>query len=166
MAEMDLRLVVRRITFVLLPLILVHLTACATPRAIQPHDPRSVRQIGVSYCRDRVKQEWEGMVLSDRDKIDAILESLNKYQQGWKEVLVTPPVGVLAISCMGEGNANPAEYEWPLADYRFTPRGIMTLVDGKWHAQDISETDQRELCRLIGLEESFFRREEQEKKGW
>lgn len=133
----------------------IFLVSCAVPRTAQRFDVRDVQQIRVYDWRPQTRAADHFVTaIEARDKVGQIVDLLGRYEEGWVPVRVTVATGYLVLDCMSNGN--PEKDKWPMAQFRISPRSIGTYIDGKPYSQEMTRADQIRLCRIIGLEESFF----------
>lgn len=126
-------------------------SGCTVPRVIGSVEPALVAQIVVYDCRQAT--EHHVATITDRAQIDAVVRLLDQYRFGWKPSLSTEPAGQLRLDYLDAKNpSNP----WPVTQYRFGPNSVDIQTRGKSYSHEISPADQQQLCKLLGLEESFF----------
>lgn len=129
---------------------------CTVTRTAPRFDAHAVQQIAVYDCRTQAGTSTERFVkaIDTQPEVDGIAELLGRYQDGWTPLRVTEPVGMLRLDCFDASGRDPAQS--PVAQFRITPSGVVTYIDGRPYSHDIAPADQQAICRLAKLEDSFF----------
>jgi hypothetical protein len=140
---------------VLLTAIAVPLYGCAAPRPAQHFESRDVQQVRAYDWETQTESPGRLVrTIEAGDEVDQIVALLGRYEEGWVPVHMTVPAGSLVLEYVGRESS--ATDNWPMTQFRISPGSIVTYIDGKPYSREMSGKDQERLCRILGLEESFF----------
>ena len=114
------------------------------------HDPTPVNMIKVDQLRG---SHFElATIIDSRDKINLVVEYVNRFSQGWKPVLTTVPSGKLYIAFREDGNSS----KFPLFYIRVCSTGIITDINSKTCSRDISQAELKQLIAVLDLKSDAF----------
>lgn len=138
----------------LLPLALLCVSGCAWSRTPPPLDAHAIHQVQAFDSRvgsDPTNQLLR--VIEDEGDIACIVAVIGKYKDDWSMVRASTPTGELSLNFIGRDESGNVVV---IAEFAFTTLGVVTECKGGAIGHDVSQADREELCRLIGLDDSFF----------
>lgn len=139
----------------LLPLALLCVSGCAWSRTPPPLDAHAIQSIQAYDCRtisDHSTSRFERVIEDERD-IAAIVALIDKYRDDWSMLRCSEPMGELRLAfCGRDASGNPTY----LGVYAFLDSSVVTVAKGGPIGHDMSLADREILCRLVGIDDTFF----------
>jgi hypothetical protein len=92
-------------------------------------------------------------VIEDERDIAGIVALIDKYRDDWSMLWSSEPVGALRLAFYGRDASGNPTY---LGVYAFLDSSVVTVAKGGPIGHDMSLADREILCRLVGIDDSFF----------
>ena len=139
----------------LLPLALLCASGCALTSTPPPLDTHAIQLIQAYDCRtisDHSTSRVMSVIEDERD-IAAIVALIDKYRDDWSMLRCSEPMGELRLAfCGRDASGNPTY----LGVYAFLDSSVVTVAKGGPIGHDMSLADREILCRLVGIDDTFF----------
>ncbi len=139
----------------ILPLALLCVSGCAWSRTPPPLDAHTIQLIQANDCRtvsDHSSSRFIREIEDERD-IAAIVALIDKYRDDWSMLRCSEPIGELRLAFYGRDASGNPTY---LGVYAFLDSSVVTSAEGGPIGHDMSLADRKMLCRLVGIDDSFF----------
>ncbi len=137
----------------ILPLALLCVSGCAWSRTPPPLDAHAIQVVGAYDWRSDHSTSRLIRVIEDERDIAGIVALIDKYRDDWSMLRCSEPMGELRLAFYGRDASGNPTY---LGVYAFLDSSVVTSAEGGPIGHDMSLADREMLCRLVGIDDSFF----------
>jgi hypothetical protein len=136
-------------------LVILCASGCAVTRKPPQLSTCEIQQIQVFDYRLRSVGSKRRFLrtIEDERGVEQVVALIGKYRDDWSMLSTSMPTGELRLTFVGR---DVSGNKGVVAEFVFTRSGVVTSCEGGAIRHDVSQADREELCRVIGLDDSFF----------